>query len=137
MIPVASCVPPPPPSHRAISILLILVEVSDADTSKSHRPPQVTLCLCGCVLRSKRCSLTAAFISSDTSGEEEIEIEAETVAEECTIVGSAFELKLLAGSNFGQLAANMLKLAADLCVQCIKGGNVLIKEINSYLWSTD
>ena len=80
----------------------------------------------------ERCSLTAAFISSDTSGEEEIEIEAETVAEECTIVGSAFELKLLAGSNFGQLAANMLKLAADLCVQCIKGGNVLIKEINIY-----
>ena len=26
----------------------------------------------------------------------------------------------------------MLKLAADLCVQCIKGGNVLIKEIKIY-----
>ena len=76
--------------------------------------------------------LNAAFISSDLSSEEEIAIEAETVAEECTIVESAFELKLSAGSNFGQLAANMLKLAADLCVQCIKGGNVLIKEIKIY-----
>ena len=75
--------------------------------------------------------LNAAFISSDTSGEEEIEIEAETIAE-CAIVGSAFELKLLAGSNFGQLVASMLNLAADLCVQCIKGGNVLIKEIKIY-----
>ena len=63
--------------------------------------------------------VNAALVASGTSGEEEIEAE-------CTVVKSAFESKLLAGENFGQLAANMSKLAADLCV---KAGNILIKEI--------
>ena len=61
------------------------------------------------------------------SDEEEEETEAE-----CDIVGSAFEIKLSAGANFGQLAANMLKLAADLCIMCIMSQNTLIKEIKIY-----
>lgn len=68
--------------------------------------------------------LNAALVLSD---EEEEETEAE-----CDIVGSAFEIKLSAGANFGQLAANMLKLAADLCIMCITSENTLIKEIKIY-----
>ena len=85
--------------------------------------------------------MAAGAILSAVSSEQEYESEDTPTIEsdvECNqehgFVGSAFEMKLSVEDNLGQLAANMLRLAGQLCEKYIREERrpMLLKEIKIY-----
>ena len=85
----------------------------------------------------KKGIVTGAVVNPiQEEGEYDKSIEgAECNPEESDIVGIVYEMKLMAGGDhWGQLVANMVKLAGQLCEKCICASEecMLIKEIKIY-----